>query len=124
MCSSDLDQVHPQLAAASNAAAAGEDPAVTVRAKTVLAQLLSGNVDRTQLDASMNAAMTPAILAGAKAQFAPLGAATTWVYLGKTTANGSTTYRYRVTFSSGTQLYAYMSVDAAGKISGYLLSPS
>lgn len=119
-----FDSLHPQLAAAAAAPVAGEDPAVTARAKSLLAQFLSGSVDRSQLDASMNAAMTPAVLAGAKAQFASLGSPTAWIYKGKHVAGTTTTYEYHVTFSSGAQLNVYMSVDAAGKIAGYLLSPN
>lgn len=110
-----FDRLHPQL---------GEDPAVTARAKAVLAQFLAGTPDRSQLSARMNAAMTPQVIAAAKEQFAPLGAATTWIFRGKRVAAGMTTYAYRVTFSSGVQLNVYMSVDADGKISGYLLSPN
>jgi D-alanyl-D-alanine carboxypeptidase len=116
--------LHPRLAAAANARAPGENPVVTARAKAVLAQFMSGNLDRSQFDASMNAAMTPAVVAGAKAQFAPLGAPVSWVYRGKRVAGGTTTYAYRVTFQNGTQLNVYMSIDAQGKIAGYLLSPS
>jgi len=118
-----FERLHPRLAAASRRAVAGEDPAVTNRAKAVLAQLTNGLVDRTQFDADMNAHLTPDLLAGAKAQFLQLGSATTWVYRGKHAVGAQTTYAYHVSFSSGAQLNVYMSVNAAGKISGYLLSP-
>lgn len=115
--------LHPRLAAASAAPVAGEDPAVTARAKALLAEFLSGNLDRSQFDASMNAAMTPQVVAGAKAQFAPLGTPTSWIYRGKRTTGSQTTYEWRVRFSSGITLNVHMSIDAAGKVSGYLLSP-
>ncbi len=124
MADAVFNQLHPRLAARSNAAVAGEDPAVTARAKALLAQFESGNLDRTQFDAAMNAAMTPAVVAGAKAQFAALGMPSVWVYRGKRVESGTTTYAYRVTFAGGTQLNVYMSVDAQGKVAGYLLSPN
>lgn len=119
-----FDALHPQLAAAAAAPVAGEDPAITARAKAVLAQFLSGSLDRSEFDASMNAAMTPQVVASAKAQFAQLGTATSWTYKGKHVTGTTTTYEYRVTFSSGVKINVYMVIDASGKISGYLLSPS
>ncbi|HEY9084520.1 MAG TPA: serine hydrolase domain-containing protein [Candidatus Tyrphobacter sp.] len=119
-----FERLHPQFARVANAAAPGEDPAVTARAKATLAQFLTGALDRTQLSATMNRAMTAQVIANAKMQFASLGTPVTWIFRGKTVAGGNTTYAYHVTFSTGVQLNVYMSVDAGGKISGYLLTPN
>lgn len=119
-----LEQLHPQLAAAASTAAAGEDPAITARAKAIYLQFASGNLDRSQFSASINAALTPAVVTGAQAQFEQLGTPTTWIYRGKTVSSGNTTYAYHVTFSSGVALNVYISIDAQGKVSGYVLSPT
>jgi D-alanyl-D-alanine carboxypeptidase len=117
-------KLNPRLAAAANRAVAGEDPAVTARAKAVFAQLASGTLDRTQFTTQMNAALTAEAVAGAKAQLSQLGTPSAWTYRGKKTAGALTTYAYRVSFGSGVALTIYMSVGADGKIAGYLLSPN
>ena len=117
-----FDALHPDLAAAQNTPASGEDPAITARAKAIWAQFAAGTPDRSQFDDKMNKALTPDLVAQAK-QFATLGPATSWVYTGRKSQAGVTTYVYRVAFSSGTRLNVYMSVDADGKIGGYLATP-
>ncbi len=116
--------LHPELAAAQNKPASGEDPAVTARAKTVWSEFVAGKLDRSQFTDAMNKAMTPQVISGAAAQFAPLGSATSWVYTGKHADGGGTTYAYHVTFANGASLNVYMTVDASNKIAGYLATPS
>ena len=117
-----FDALHPDLAAAQAKPAAGEDAAVTARAKAIWAQFAAGTPDRSQFDDKMNKALTPDVIAQAK-QFGTLGAAASWVYTGQKSQAGVTTYVYRVLFSSGTRLNVYMSVDPDGKIGGYLATP-
>jgi len=127
-----FDGLHPDLAAAAKAAdaaaakisAPGEDPAVTARAKSIWNQFITGKLDRSQLSDSTNAALTPEVVAGTRAQFASLGSATSWTYRGKQAAGEITNYVYRVAFTSGTVLNIIMSVDGSGKIAGYLAQPS
>jgi CubicO group peptidase (beta-lactamase class C family) len=119
-----FDSLHPDLAAAKSKTVSGEDAAITARAKTVWAQFPSGNLERSQFTGEMNKALTPDLIAGAKAQFGSLGDATSWVYRGKNVVNGMATYTYRVSFSSGTSLNVYMSIDKNDKIAGYLASPN
>jgi D-alanyl-D-alanine carboxypeptidase len=116
--------VNPQLAARANASVAGEDPAITARAKEIFAQLVGGSLDRTQFTPQMNAALSPAMVAGVRQQLQTLGPAKAWIFRGKTVAGAQTTYAYRVTFGSGTTLTVYMSIQPDGKISGYLVSPN
>jgi D-alanyl-D-alanine carboxypeptidase len=115
--------LHPQLAAMERRAVPGEDPAITARAKAIFLQFVSGTLDRKQLSVQMNQAMTPAVVAEAKTQFSALGHARSWIYRGKHPAKAGTRYEYRVSFSSGVTT-VYMTVDAAGKIAGYLVSPN
>jgi hypothetical protein len=114
-----FDALHPDFAAAKNAAASGEDPAITARAKNVWTQLIGEHPDRTQFTDSLNKALTPQVLAAAKQQISPLGEPRAWVYRGKTAHGTAMTYDYRVTFSTGMALHVFMSVDADGKIAGF-----
>lgn len=118
-----FDVLNPQLAQAETKAASGEDPNVTARVKAVWAMFVSGNLDRSQLDAGMNKAITPQVLAAAGEQFKTVGTAQTWVYRGKKSTPQYTTYVYLVTFSSGAKLNLTMSVDKDGKIAGFFAAP-
>jgi D-alanyl-D-alanine carboxypeptidase len=121
----EFDRLHPALAQSQSVAAAGEDPAVTARAKMLFAQFATGNVDRSQLTPQMNQAMTPSVLETAKTQFTALGSPTKWVYRGSQAAGGQTTYAYRVSFATGVSLNVYMTVETqGGKIGGYDVSPN
>ena len=116
-----FEALHPALAASAAAKrAAGEDVAVTARAKRVWDELLSGKVDRAEFTTTMSDALTPAVLAQSTAQLRPLGAPTSWVYAGSDVTGTTTTYSYRVGFAGGVTLTIMMSVGADGKISGYL----
>lgn len=119
-----FDGLHPDIVAAQSAASAGEDPAITARAKAAWQGFMTGVFDRSQLSASMNAAMMPTVLASAKAQFTTLGDATSWTYKGRTSdPNAVSTYQYRVLFSTGTALNIFMSIDGMGKLSAYYARP-
>lgn len=111
--------INPQLASAEAKSAKGEDPAITARAKGVWQMFASGNVDRSQLDARMNKAMTPQMLSAVAERFKPLGDPQTWVYRGKQTVQDDATYDYLVTFSSGIKLDVTMTLDKDGKIAGF-----
>ena len=119
-----FDALHPDLVATQTQAVPGENPAVTARVKAVWEQFTSGNVDRSQLTPEMSKAMTPDVLAGAKAQFAQLGTATSWTYRGEQSNENQTTYTYLVVFSSGFKTNIFMSLTKDGKISGYLVRPA
>jgi CubicO group peptidase (beta-lactamase class C family) len=103
--------------------APGEDKAITSRALDTLRQIESGDVDRSRLTEKMSAALTPELLAGVKEQFAPIGMPQSVVFTGKRTLDdGETVYTYRATFAT-ISLNIIMSLDAQGKIAGYLLRP-
>ncbi len=103
-------------------AAAGEDPAITARVRDLLNRFETGNIDRSQLDAKMNSLLTPQFVDEVKAQLGALGAPQQLVYLGKTSAAGSTVYTYRAEFSAVTFNLIY-AVNSSGKVSGFFLKP-
>lgn len=116
--------VNPELVKNENRSAAGEDAAITARAKQTLEQLLSAKPDRSQFTAAMNKTLTPQLLFGAAQELKPLGTAQTWVYRGKKDTAGKTAYDYLVTFSSGVKAAVTMTLDKSGKIAGYDVSPT
>ena len=111
------------IAAAENKPAKNENAAITARAKEWIRRTQTGDVDRTQLTQTMSDALTPEIVAAAKAQLAALGEPTSIVYKGKGEISpGNMTYGYRVTFAS-TSLMCYITFDKDAKISGLLFRP-
>ena len=118
-----FDALHPDLVPVHPTPAPNEDLSVTARAKEWVRRVQTGSIDRSQLSATMSKALTPDLVAGAKAQFAALGAPKAFTFLGKTSQGASTVYVYRVDFRSDS-LNLILSVDGAGKIDGLLFRPT
>jgi CubicO group peptidase (beta-lactamase class C family) len=115
-----FNTLHPALAAAAAAkVAAGEDAAVTARAKRIWDELMAGKVDRNEFTASLVAALTPAALEQGTAKLRSLGPPTSWTFAGSDVRGTMTSYSYRLGFASAVSLTLVMSVDAGGKISGF-----
>ena len=108
--------------AASPVAATPADAAVATRAKDWLHQLQTGKVDRSQLDAKMNTALTDSIVAQVSTQLAPLGDPTAFALTQKLVQGTNTIYIYKVTFPSVT-LNEIFALDSDGKVAGLLLKP-
>lgn len=103
--------------------AASPNPALLAQAQRAFAQLQSGNIDRTQLDSQMNAALTDDKIASVKSAIGPLGAPASFVPL-RGGMNGTDTYAvYLVTFAGGTKFDFVYAVDAQGKVAGMQLTP-
>jgi hypothetical protein len=113
---------HPD-AVPPTAAAPGEIPAVTARVRDWLRRFETGDIDRSQLNDTMNKTLGQDLIDTLKAQLGPLGNPETLVYRGKVDADGSTMYVYVATFSSGT-FRIVMALDPTGKIAGYRLVPA
>jgi CubicO group peptidase (beta-lactamase class C family) len=108
--------------AAENAAAPGEDPAVTAIVKRVWRDSAAGTVDRTMLDDRMSAALTDDRIRALAPQLKSLGAPTAYLYVSKTPQAGYTVYIYRVQTPGGLVIVT-LSLDAAGKIGGLYYRP-
>ncbi len=108
--------------AAVVASAKGEDPAVTARVRSVIAQLESGTLDQSQLTPDLSEKLTPALLADVKAQFGPLGAPQQLIFLSKRQTPKGTLYTYKAVFAAAT-LNAHLGISPAGKIAGFNLTP-
>ena len=126
---SDVAQVvfnalHPALAqAAVPKAAAGEDPAVTARAKRVWDALLSGTPDRSEFTPALNAELSPEALRVAIPELKAMGPPTAWSYTGKTVTGGATAYIYRLAFADGSHVTLKVDVTADGKLAEFDATP-
>jgi D-alanyl-D-alanine carboxypeptidase len=111
-----FEVLNPAVAAAARKAVPGENPKITALARRWMQRAETGNIDRSQLDAKMSAALTPAVVKGGKAQFGPLGKPTAFIYRGKTTEGTSTIYTYRVDFKAAA-IFMHLGINNKGKIS-------
>jgi D-alanyl-D-alanine carboxypeptidase len=100
------------------AATTPEDQTVTKRFREALDSLFQGKIDRAQYTDSVNAILTPELLAQTAAQLKPLGAVAMIAFLGADKSAEGTIYRYSVTFSSGQTTTWQFVLDASGKIAG------
>ena len=105
------------------APAAPSNPAMLARAQAAFGQLQAGSLDRSALDAPMNAALTDDKLTAVKSAIGSLGAPASFVEV-KTGSQGGYPYGvYLVTFANGTKVDFIFSVDGQGKIAGMQLTP-
>ncbi len=94
------------------------DDALMARAKEWLARIQTGNIDRTQFDAHLNAQLTPSVLRQMAGLVGRLGQPTAFTLAGIEDFDGGfTAYVYTVTFHSGvwTEIFE---LDSDGKIAG------
>jgi len=110
----------PAASPAATGTPIAENPAVTARAKEWLHRTQTGNIDRTQFDAQMNAALTDAKIKQAAAQLAPLGDPTEFAFEKGMKVGVYTVYIYRVTVPTGI-FYWWFGLDADHKIAGMYL---
>lgn len=102
---------------------AGADPAITARVRQAVEWALTGKFDRSRLTPQMNAALTPATVAQVARSLHPLGSLQSLTYKGKRAVSGQTVYVYAAQFANGS-LNVFYTLDAQGKISGFLLRPA
>jgi len=103
------------------ASAAEQNPAIESKAVEWLERVQSGDVDHSQLNKTIDAKLTPQMLATLKKQLAPLGKPYGAAYGGSKIVGQTTVYRYVVAFKDGS-IEEYISFDQAGKISGLVFT--
>jgi hypothetical protein len=106
----------------TSAALAAPSAATTAMAKDWLHRLQTASIDRAQLDAAMNAALTDQVATQFAARYGPLGDPTDFTFVETKAAEDYTAYTYRVTFKSTTLSWVFAQ-DTAGKIGGLRLTP-
>jgi hypothetical protein len=99
-----------------------EDPAVTKRAKEWLHRMQTGDIDRSQLEAQMSAALKDDLVKKTATALAPLGEPQSFVYVNTLTNGDITTAVYRLAFPNGKVLWIF-SFDKSGLIAGFYLRP-
>ncbi|HEY9085659.1 MAG TPA: hypothetical protein VIN40_06955 [Candidatus Tyrphobacter sp.] len=111
-------------ASASPAPSPPSDDALMARAKEWLGRIQTGNVDRTQFDARLNAELTPGVLRQMAGLVGRLGQPSAFSLAGIEDVDGGfTAYVYTVTFRSGVWNEIFQ-LDSDGKISGLNFSPA
>lgn len=98
------------------------DPKIEALAKQWLRRSETGNPDRRQLSAPMNAFLTPALIRQGAAQLGRLGSPTAFSYIGSQSSAPDTSYQFVATFRT-VRLNWLMSVDPNGKIDGLSFWP-
>ena len=99
------------------------DPAVTARAKDWLHRAQTGTIDRAQLTAQMNAALTDDLMKQVEVQLAPLGDPIDFALVDMRSVAGSNVYLYKAQFKSS-RLEELLSIDESGKINGLRFLPA
>jgi D-alanyl-D-alanine carboxypeptidase len=99
------------------AAAAGDDPAITARAKDWWHRLQSGTVDLTDVAPAFAAHLTPAFLAQIQVGLSTAGEPTDWIFLGSQELADATVYRYSIRLDGTPHVWS-VGLTADGKIAG------
>jgi hypothetical protein len=99
-----------------------ENPAVTKRAKDWFHRVQTGNIDRAQLDAAVNLAMTADSIKQGVVQLGPLGSPQSFTYVKTLLSANFSTAVYELTFPNGKLLWTF-TLDHKGFIAGFYLRP-
>jgi hypothetical protein len=111
-------------ATASPAPAQGSYADPATRAREWLHRMQTGDIDRSQLTATMNADLTPDAIKQISAKFGPLGDPQSFTLLGQESVpDNETAYVYRVVFKTTTVNEVFV-LDKDGKIAGIQFPPA
>lgn len=97
-------------------------PDITARAKDWLHRVQTGDVDRSQLDTTMNTAFTPDLVKELSTQLGPFGDPQSFTFFKQVVSGGVTAYVYRVSFAAGA-VNEVFALDKDGKIAGIQFVP-
>ncbi len=112
----------PSPSASAAAEGASADPAT--RAREWLHRMQTGDIDRSQLTATMNADLTPDAIKQISQKFGALGDPLSFTPLGQeSVADDETAYVFRVVFKT-TTLNEVFVLDKDGKIAGIQFPPA
>ncbi len=100
-----------------------DDPAVTALARSVLASVQSGTIDRTAYTAEANAAFTDAVIRSVGVQLAPLGTPSGMALLYRGYTGNLEQFVYRLSFGRLAVLER-LDLDPSRKIAGLLFRPA
>jgi hypothetical protein len=100
----------------------GGDP-VGDEARSWLAQLQAGSIDRTQLTPAFNATLSAEAVAAFRRKLAPLGEPSSFKLRDTQPTEGVTAYTYAVTWKGGSAYYVFALDDRTGKVAGLRVLP-
>jgi hypothetical protein len=118
-----LPQPAPAPATGAGQKAPPDPNVIAKNAQALLQEMQTGKVDRSTLDAKMNASLSDAQLSQIQGQLGPLGNPTGFTSQGKETQDGLTVYTYTVDFKAGSLTETYV-VDSSGKVAGLWFNPA
>jgi CubicO group peptidase (beta-lactamase class C family) len=101
----------------------GDEAQAEQRARTALAALQQGNIDRAQFTADANFYFDPTALADYKSSLAPLGAITSVKQTGVALRGGMTYRGFTATFANGTSVALSTYTVPSGKYEQFLVEP-
>jgi hypothetical protein len=112
-----------QSGAASNLLQLPPNPAVAKRAIEWLHRLELGNIDRSQLDATLNAKLSPQAIGLIQAELGPFGTPKSITLAASRPMNGNSAYLYILDFKAA-KLQEVMILNPSGKITGLVFTPT
>lgn len=116
-----FEDLEPTIAAAAMRPSAGEDPAVTAKAKAYFAQLQLGGQGSPYLTPKLNKKMKAGLAKRLAGEFKDYGQPTAFVFKGRHTDAGKTFDDYVIRFGPGSLLKFGVALDRAGKIASISL---
>lgn len=111
-----FDDLFPEIAAAADKPALGEDRETTAKAKNFFDGLQKADPDYSALATGLATNMKGGLAKRLADQFAPFGAPTRFVYKGLRSENSLRWYDYLIEFGPGSQLKFAVGLDDAAKI--------
>ena len=111
-----FDDVHPDIAAAADRSAPGEDRDATVKAKAFFENLQRGAGDSALLAAKLDGKMNSGLAKRLELLFAPYGTPVRFVFKGRREDAGIRWYDYVIDFGPGSQLKFSIGLDGEMRI--------
>ena len=105
-------------AAATRPAGATVDPKVLALAKEWFHRFQTGNIDRSQLDASSNMELTAQDIREQEAALSALGKPAGFKFLGSDSIQGDRAYHFLITFAGPDRIVESIALNKWGKIAG------
>jgi hypothetical protein len=96
---------------------------VSDEARSWLAQLQAGSIDRSQLTPALSAALTTDAVAALKRRLAPLGEPSSFKLYDTQPVEGATVYTYAVTWKAANAYYVFGLDDRTGKVAALRVLP-
>lgn len=111
-----FEDLYPEIAAAANKPAAGEQASITATARAVFLQLQAGKDGAAQLSAKLDGKLKAGLAARLSKEFSPYGAPSAFVFKGQRTDGAVKWYDYAIRFGPGSTLKFGIGMDEAGKV--------